>query len=224
MHSRQPGNGNARGAGTTHAHQPARIVRAACAEIRLQQRELDQVELCAATADAFEFAGNRLTRVDRGGEISPFEIGEGARHRPNEEAGWIATLRASSSICRARASSAASLSATTCASAMCISEMPRRRAETRGSRSRASCAMLPRQADARRVPQRHKKRNRIVHLGRVIRADDRRPNGQAAPLSAPVLARRTTAIHVSDSGYGNGTRSGGGSDLARRLRARCAGG
>jgi hypothetical protein len=56
---------------------PARIVRAVRAEIGLQQRELHQVELGAATADAFQFAGNRFKRVDRGGEISTFESGEG---------------------------------------------------------------------------------------------------------------------------------------------------
>src|SRR6266852_291253 len=88
----QPGNGNARGASRPHAQHPARIVRAVRAEIGLQQREHHQVELCAATADAFEFAGNRFKRVDRGGEISPFESGEGVRHRRNAGAGWITTL------------------------------------------------------------------------------------------------------------------------------------
>ena len=47
------------------AQHPARIVQAVGADIGLQQRELHQVELCPATADAFEFAGNRLERVDR---------------------------------------------------------------------------------------------------------------------------------------------------------------
>src|SRR6266852_5818906 len=88
----QPCNGSARGASRPHAQHPARIVRAVRAELGLQQREHHQVELCAATADAFEFAGNRFKRVDRGGEISPFESGEGVRHRRNEGAGWITTL------------------------------------------------------------------------------------------------------------------------------------
>src|SRR5216683_2243002 len=88
----QPCNGSARGASRPHAQHPARIVRAVRAEIGLQQREHHQVELCAATADAFEFAGNRFKRVDRGGEISPFESGEGARHRRNARAGWITTV------------------------------------------------------------------------------------------------------------------------------------
>src|SRR6516165_2818792 len=92
VHSRQPGNGNARRARTPRARHLARIVRAVRAEIGLQQRELHQVELCAATADAFELAGNRLKRVDRGGEISPFESGEGARHRWYAGAGWVTTV------------------------------------------------------------------------------------------------------------------------------------
>ena len=71
---------------------PARIVQAPSADIGAQQRELDQIELCAATTDAFELAGNRLKHIDRGGEISPFETGEGARHRRNAGAGWITTL------------------------------------------------------------------------------------------------------------------------------------
>src|SRR6516165_2704960 len=92
VHSRQTGNGNARGARTPRARHPARIVRAVRAEIGLQQRELHQVELCTAATDSFEFAGNRFERVDRGGEISPFESGEGARHRRNAGAGWITTV------------------------------------------------------------------------------------------------------------------------------------
>jgi hypothetical protein len=46
------------------AQHPARIVQAVGADIGLQQRELHQIELCPATADAFGFAGNRLERVD----------------------------------------------------------------------------------------------------------------------------------------------------------------
>src|SRR6266851_2962043 len=88
----QPCNGSARGASRPHAQHPARIVRAVRAEIGLQQREHHQVELCAATADAFEFAGNRFKRVDRGREISPLESGEGVRHRRNAGAGWRTTV------------------------------------------------------------------------------------------------------------------------------------
>ena len=39
------------------------------AEIGLQQRELHQVELGAAAADALEFAGDRLKRIDGGAVI-----------------------------------------------------------------------------------------------------------------------------------------------------------
>jgi len=53
----------AREAWTPHAQHPARIIQAVRAEIGFQQRELHQVELCAATAHAFEFAGNRFKRV-----------------------------------------------------------------------------------------------------------------------------------------------------------------
>src|SRR5271165_5084022 len=70
---------------------PASIVRTTRAEIGLQQRELHHVELCTATADAFEFAGNRLKRVDGGGEVAPFEGGEAARYCRNDGAGWITT-------------------------------------------------------------------------------------------------------------------------------------
>ena len=80
-HRRQPGNGNARGAWMPHVRDAARIIQSGRAEIGLQQRELHQVELCAATADAFEFASNRFKRVDRGREIAPFESGEGVRYR-----------------------------------------------------------------------------------------------------------------------------------------------
>ena len=68
------------GAWTPHVRDAARIIQSGRAEIGLQQRELHQVELCAATADAFEFASNRFKRVDRGGEIAPFESGEGVRY------------------------------------------------------------------------------------------------------------------------------------------------
>jgi len=90
-HRRQPGNGNARGAWTPHVRDAARIIQSGRAEIGLQQRELHQVELCAATADAFEFASNRFKRVDRGGEIAPFESGEGVRYRRNAGARRITT-------------------------------------------------------------------------------------------------------------------------------------
>jgi hypothetical protein len=39
-----------------------------------------------AAADAFEFAGNRFKRLYCGGELLPFESGEGARHHGNEGA------------------------------------------------------------------------------------------------------------------------------------------
>jgi hypothetical protein len=91
-HCRQPGNGNARGASTPPAQHPARIVQAIRAEIGLHQRELDQVELCAAAPEAFEFTGDRFKRIDRGGEVSPFERGKGARHCRNAGAGGITTL------------------------------------------------------------------------------------------------------------------------------------
>ena len=71
---------------------PARIVQTPSADIGAQQRELDQVELGAATADAFELGGDRLKRIDHGGEISPFERREGARHRRNEGSGWITAV------------------------------------------------------------------------------------------------------------------------------------
>ena len=45
-----------------------------------------------AAADAFEFIGNRLQRVDRRGEIAPFERGEATRRRWNAGAGRITTL------------------------------------------------------------------------------------------------------------------------------------
>jgi hypothetical protein len=60
---RQSGDGNARRAAKAPAQHPARTVRAVRAQVSLQQRKLDQVELGAAAADAFEFAGNRVERV-----------------------------------------------------------------------------------------------------------------------------------------------------------------
>ena len=74
------------------AQHPARIVRAVRAEIGPQQRELHEVELRAAAADAFEFAGNRFERVDRRGEIAPLESGEAARHRRNQGTRGIAAV------------------------------------------------------------------------------------------------------------------------------------
>ena len=68
------------------------IVQAVRAAIGLQQRELHKIELGAAAADAFEFAGSRFKRVDRGGEISPLESGEAARHRRDKGSGWITTV------------------------------------------------------------------------------------------------------------------------------------
>jgi hypothetical protein len=80
----QSGDGNSRRAAPAPAQHSPRIVLAVRAEIGLQQRELHQIEPCAAAADAFEFAGYRLERVDRGGEASLFERREGARHRRNK--------------------------------------------------------------------------------------------------------------------------------------------
>ena len=50
-------------------------------EIGLQQRELDQVVLRAAAADAFVFAGERGEHLDRGGKIPAFERRKSARQR-----------------------------------------------------------------------------------------------------------------------------------------------
>ena len=75
-----------------HAQHPPRIIRAAGLHIGSQQSELDEVELSAAAANAFEFAGNRLEQVYSGGEIMVLESGESARHRRHQGAGWITTV------------------------------------------------------------------------------------------------------------------------------------
>ena len=62
---------------TPQAQHPVRLFPAIRAEISLQQSEPHQIELRVAAADAFEFAGDRFEHVDRGGEIAPFESGEG---------------------------------------------------------------------------------------------------------------------------------------------------
>jgi hypothetical protein len=74
------------------AQHPARIVQAVGADIGLQQRELHQVELCPATADTFEFAGDRLERIYHSRKILPLERSERARHRRNEGPRWITTV------------------------------------------------------------------------------------------------------------------------------------
>ena len=71
---------------------PPRGIRTVRNEKSLQQRELHQIELGAAAADAFELADNRFKRVDNGEELLPLESGEGARHRRNKGAGWITAL------------------------------------------------------------------------------------------------------------------------------------
>ena len=54
----------------TLAQHAARIPQAARAKIGLQQSELHQVELRAASVDAFDLAGNRFERVEeRGGPM-----------------------------------------------------------------------------------------------------------------------------------------------------------
>src|SRR5580658_4616568 len=62
-----------RRAATACAQHPLRVARAAGAEIGLQQRELDEVELGTAAAEAFELADNRLKRVDRDREVTLLE-------------------------------------------------------------------------------------------------------------------------------------------------------
>lgn len=47
------------------ARTPACSVPPVRTDITLQQRQLDQVELGPAAADAFEFTGKRFARVDR---------------------------------------------------------------------------------------------------------------------------------------------------------------
>ena len=64
----------------TAAQHPARIVHSAGTDISPQQSELHQIKLGAATAEAFEFAGDRFKRLDCRGELSSFESGEAARH------------------------------------------------------------------------------------------------------------------------------------------------
>src|SRR3974390_3019943 len=71
---------------------PARIIQAVSADIGPQYRELHRVELCAAAADAFEFADDRFERVDRGGEIAPLESGEGVRYGWHAGAGGVTVL------------------------------------------------------------------------------------------------------------------------------------
>ena len=147
------------------AQHPPRIVQAVRAEIGLQQRELDQVELRAAAADAFELAGNRFKRVDRGGEILPFECGE-SRATPPERADRTDNdpgARARRSGVSA-ASSAASSPATAWASAMCMSENARPargNAFVREVVHHAPCVGIARMPGELPAPQ---KRNRIVQL------------------------------------------------------------
>jgi len=72
----------------TLAQHAARIPQAGRAKIGLQQSELHQVELRAASVDAFDLAGNRLERGDRSEEIAPLE-NQRKRVTPPERGGPI---------------------------------------------------------------------------------------------------------------------------------------
>ena len=62
---RRAGDRNASRARTPRAEKPQRILLTARIEVRLQQRELDEIVLCAAAADAFVLPGHRSERIDR---------------------------------------------------------------------------------------------------------------------------------------------------------------
>ena len=63
------------------AEHPAGIVVAAGGEAGLHEREADEIELCVAAADPFQFINDGFQCIDRGGEVLLFECGEGARYR-----------------------------------------------------------------------------------------------------------------------------------------------
>ena len=132
---------------------PPRIVQASRTDIGLQQGELDQVELRAATADALELFRNRFERVDRGGEFLPFEMQQ-SRAPPSERAGRTdsdpgAPARRSGVF----APPALRHRRPRPGRARCACRKTRgRRAETHCSRNHASGAMRRHRAAARRAP------------------------------------------------------------------------
>jgi hypothetical protein len=71
---------------------PAYLFRKVRIDIGFQQSELHKIELRAAAANAFEFACDRIKRLNCGGEIAPFERRKAARHGRNERTRWITTL------------------------------------------------------------------------------------------------------------------------------------
>jgi hypothetical protein len=151
------------------------------------------VELCAATADAFEFAGNRFKRVDRSRIISPFESGEAVRHGRHELAGRISAVSRESSICRApparhcpprpaRAHVHVENAMPACGGARC---------------SRKSCIMrhLRRHADARQFPATETKPHRSPS-----RAVVRCASGEGF-REKPGRRHRVAGFEVTERGY-----------------------
>ena len=78
---RHAGNGNAGSSRPPRTEQPARLLWPIGVEIGLQQRELDQVVLRAAAANAFASPRERCQRLDRDGKVSAFERREAAPQR-----------------------------------------------------------------------------------------------------------------------------------------------
>src|SRR5580700_1739784 len=80
-HRRDPRDGNAGSTRSPRAEQMPSFLQPAGVEIGLQQRELDQVVLRAAAANAFAFPGERGKCLDRSGKIPALERRKAARQR-----------------------------------------------------------------------------------------------------------------------------------------------
>ena len=81
MHRRNSHDGNAGSTRPPHAKQTPRFLQPIGVDIGLQQCELDQIVLRAATANAFVFPRERRKRLDRAGKILAFERRAAARQR-----------------------------------------------------------------------------------------------------------------------------------------------
>jgi len=79
MRRRNPHDWNAGRTRPPHAEQTPRFLQPIGVDIGLQQCELDQIVLRAATANAFVFPRERRRRLDRAGKIPVFERREAAR-------------------------------------------------------------------------------------------------------------------------------------------------
>src|ERR1700730_12180248 len=92
MHRRNPHDGNAGSTRPPHSEETPRFLRPIGVDTGLQQCELNQIVLRAATANAFVFPYERRKRIDRAGKIPALERVKAMRQHRKVRAGRVTPI------------------------------------------------------------------------------------------------------------------------------------